>query len=148
MRSILLLFVAMICLNSCGDQVKSTTDKAAINSEIEALMNAQQIAWNNGDLEGFMKPYWHSDSMKFVGKNGVTYGWQRTLDNYNKSYPDAAARGKLEFNNLHTDVLSDSSAFVIGQWTLYRTMDTLSGHYSLLWKKINSGWVIVVDHSS
>jgi hypothetical protein len=147
-RYFLLSFVFMLFLVSCRDQVKPVADKALIKSTIEALMGEQESAWNSGSLEGFMKHYWQNDSMKFVGKNGISYGWQRTLDNYRKSYPDAEARGILKFNNLYAEVLSDSSAFVIGKWTLFRSADTLSGHYSLLWKKINSSWVIVADHSS
>jgi hypothetical protein len=64
------------------------------------------------------------------------------------SYPDDVARGSLKFNNLSVDVLSDSAVFVIGKWTLFRSSDTLSGHYSLLWKKLQNNWVIVTDHSS
>lgn len=95
-----------------------------------------------------MEPYWHSDSLQFIGKRGITHGWQATLDNYKKGYPDRAAMGTLQFTNLSIDVLSDSSAYVIGKWELFRTADTLSGHYSLLWKKMGDKWQIVADHSS
>lgn len=111
-------------------------------------MDEQEASWNNADLHGFMKHYWKSDSLKFIGKRGINYGWQNTLDNYKKSYPTAEEMGKLKFHNLSTEILDDSSAFVIGKWKLQRTSDTLSGHYSLLWKKLNGNWVIVADHSS
>jgi ketosteroid isomerase-like protein len=111
-------------------------------------MYEQEQSWNNGDIEGFMKHYWQNDSLKFIGRRGLTYGWQQTLDNYKRSYPDRAAMGRLQFDILSTDILSDSSAFVIGKWTLLRSADTLSGHYTLLWKKYDDRWVIVADHSS
>ena len=38
----------------------------------------------NGNLEEFMSFYWKSDSLMFIGKNGIQYGWQKTLDNYKK----------------------------------------------------------------
>jgi hypothetical protein len=143
-RTLILLAI----LISCGKKPEVLSDKPSIVAKIDTLMNEQQLSWNAGDLEGFMKHYWKSDSMRFVGKNGISFGWQRTLDNYKSSYPDNNARGQLQFNNLYKDVLSDSSAFVIGKWTLFRTADTLSGHFTLLWKKMNGKWVIVADHSS
>ncbi len=111
-------------------------------------MNSQQDAWNRGDIEGFMKGYWENDSLRFIGKRGITYGWQATLDNYKKSYPGKDAMGRLQFTNLTTQLINDSSAYVIGKWELFRASDTLAGHYSLLWKNFNGQWLIVADHSS
>jgi ketosteroid isomerase-like protein len=111
-------------------------------------MDQQQKAWNQGDLESYMNGYWKSDSLRFIGKRGITYGWQPTLDNYKKGYPNADAMGQLQFENLSMELTGDSSAYVIGKWMLFRTNDTLSGHYSLLWKCMNGRWLIVADHSS
>lgn len=116
-------------------------------SEIHALMHQQQEAWNRGDLEGFMQPYWKSDSLMFIGKRGPTYGWNNTLQNYQKSYPNKEAMGILKFTNLDHQMQSDF-CFVIGKWELFRTNDTLSGHYTLLWRFIDNQWVIIRDHSS
>lgn len=111
-------------------------------------MEDQETAWNRGDLEGFMQGYWKSDSLRFIGKRGITYGWQSTLDNYKKGYPDTEAMGKLVFTNLSMEMTGDSTAYVIGKWELYRSADTLTGHYSLLWKCMSGRWLIIADHSS
>ena len=115
---------------------------------IRAIMQTQEDAWNRSDLEAFMDGYWHSDSLKFIGSRGLTYGWQQTLDNYKKGYPDRDAMGTLKFTILSVEQLSSKSAFVIGKWHLVRKAGDLSGHYTLLWKKIKGKWVIVADHSS
>ena len=117
-------------------------------AEIQHVMDQQQEAWNRGDIEDYMNGYWKSDSLRFIGKRGITYGWQPTLDNYKKGYPNADAMGRLQFTNLSMELTGDSSAYVIGKWMLYRTTDTLSGHYSLLWKRMDNQWLIVADHSS
>ena len=49
------------------------------------VLHEQQTAWNNGDIENFMKGYWKDDSLLFIGSKGPTYGWQKTLDNYKKT---------------------------------------------------------------
>jgi ketosteroid isomerase-like protein len=56
--------------------------------------------------------------------------------------------GRLQFTNETIDVLDQNNAYVIGKWELFRTADTLSGHYTLLWKKKAGEWVVVADHSS
>ena len=37
---------------------------------------------------------------------------------------------------------------LVGKWHLKRKEDDLGGHFTLLWKKIDGEWKIVVDHSS
>lgn len=121
--------------------------KQSIKS-IQTIFQQQQKAWNRGDLEGFMEGYWVSDSLLFIGSRGLTYGWQATLDNYKKSYPDKTSMGKLTFTIVSIELLSKKDAFVIGKWHLQRKKDAPRGHFTLLWKKIKGKWVIVTDHSS
>lgn len=120
----------------------------AEENAIRQVMNTQQEAWNHADIETFMEGYWKSDSLKFIGRNGITYGWQTTLDNYKKSYPTPDAMGKLTFTILTLDILSETSAFMIGRWHLKRASDEPGGHFTLLWRKINGKWVIIADHTS
>lgn len=128
----------------------STTKKfSEAEPTIRSIMANQEAAWNRGDLRAFMDGYWKSDSLCFIGSKGLTYGWQETLDNYKKSYPDKASMGKLTFTLKKIEQSSPSSAFVIGAWHLSRPdMGDLSGYYTLFWKKIKGQWRIVADHSS
>lgn len=115
---------------------------------IRQTLDQQTQAWNRGDIEGFMNGYWENDSLMFIGKSGVTYGWANTLDNYKKGYPDTAAMGKLTFNIISVKKLSKQYYHVTGKWQLARTIGDLSGHYTLLFQKIGGRWVIIADHSS
>lgn len=115
---------------------------------IRKMLDAQNAAWNSGDIDGFMKGYWESDSLMFVGKSGVTYGYTNTLKNYKKGYPDTAAMGKLSFTDIKMKRLSKKYYFIVGKWYLKRSIGDVSGHYNLLIEKIDGKWVIVVDHSS
>jgi len=110
-------------------------------------MKQQEVSWNAGNIEGFMKHYWHSDSLKFIGSKGITYGWQNTLNNYTKAYPDKETMGLLSFTILEATALSETAVYLIGKWEL-RKLKPSSGHFTLLWKKIDGNWVIVADHSS
>ncbi|MBW3544900.1 MAG: nuclear transport factor 2 family protein [Bacteroidetes bacterium] len=117
--------------------------------EIAATLQAQTSAWNRGNLEGFMQGYWQSDSLLFIGKSGLTWGWQQTLDNYKRGYPSPEAMGKLHFNIQLMKPLEGGEAWlVVGKWHLSRSIGDLEGHFSLVWERKNNEWVIVADHSS
>jgi len=116
--------------------------------DVRQLLTEQDAAWNRGDIEGFMKGYWLSDSLMFIGKSGITYGWQKTMENYKNRYPDTAAMGKLNFEYIEMKQLSENYFFVVGKWYLTRTIGNLNGAFTLLLRKINNTWVIVKDHSS
>ena len=120
----------------------------AQETEIRALLQKQTEAWNRGDIEDFMEGYWKNDSLMFIGKSGITYGWQQTLDNYKRGYPDKTAMGQLTFTLIEIKRLSSKYYSVVGRWNLKRTIGDIGGHYTLLMKKINGVWVIISDHSS
>lgn len=110
-------------------------------------MRIQEKSWNTGDIKGFMNYYWNSDSLKFIGSRGITYGWQQTLDNYMKSYPDKTAMGVLKFRIKECTQLSPTSIYVIGSWELEKKK-AVGGYFTLLWRRIDGNWVIVADHTS
>ena len=95
-----------------------------------------------------MNGYWQNDSLMFIGKSGITYGWQKTLDNYKKGYPDTASMGKLNFELLQIKRLSVNYFFVVGKWHLTRSIGDVGGAFTLLFRKVKNKWVIVADHSS
>jgi hypothetical protein len=115
---------------------------------IRKLLNDQTQAWNNGNIEDFMKGYWKNDSLMFIGKSGVTYGWTNTLANYKKGYPDTSIMGKLAFTILKVKKLSKKYFQVVGKWYLKRSIGDVNGHFTLLLRKIKGEWMIVSDHSS
>lgn len=116
---------------------------------IRAAMAEQQEAWNSGDIDSFMTHYWNSPNLKFVTKNGVTMGWEGTLENYKRSYPDQDAMGALQFKLEEVRSLSGSAVFVIGSWQLsYTGQEPVGGYFNLLWELKEGKWVITVDHTS
>lgn len=126
----------------------NTNAQLSDEQKIITTLAAQTTAWNMGDIDAFMQPYWHSDSLLFIGKNGPTYGWANTKANYKKSYPDTATMGKLNFEIIHIKRLSVLYYSVVGKWYLTRSVGNIGGAFTLIFKKIKQQWVIVQDHSS
>lgn len=143
------LFISFILLtNFCLAQSTPAKQPNADEVLVRQLLAAQTEAWNRGDIDSFMRTYWEDDSLMFIGKSGVTYGWTNTLNNYKKNYPDTAAMGRLSFDIISVKRLSFQYFHVIGKWHLKRSIGDLSGHYTLLLKKIKGRWLIIADHSS
>ncbi|WP_439505283.1 YybH family protein [Sediminibacterium sp.] len=122
--------------------------QAGPEKQIRKILQEQTEAWNRGDIDAFMKGYWNNDSLLFVGKNGPTYGFTNTLNNYKKNYPNKDYMGQLNFTLLEVKPLTKQLWMVLGKWELTRNAGNVSGHYTILFKKINGKWVIIVDHSS
>ena len=117
--------------------------------EIREILAKQQKYWNSGNIEEFMEDYWKSPELKFIGKNGVTKGWDATKERYLKTYPDRATMGTLSFDIQEIDFLSKNAAWVLGKWHLERPeKGNIGGYFTLILKKVNKKWVIVSDHTS
>ncbi|BDD04896.1 YybH family protein [Aureibacter tunicatorum] len=138
-----LILIGTVLITACNPN-KNSHNEANIKT-IKATLQEQSSAWNNGNMEQYMQGYWNSDSLMFIGKSNITYGWDQTLANYKSKYPDADARGILTFSNIDVKILSPEYAYVIGDWNLVRKTGNIGGKYTLLWKKIDDKWVIISD---
>ena len=112
------------------------------------VMSFQQDAWNQGDIDSFMQGYLKSDELVFSGKSGPVYGWENTRKRYYSSYPNTKVMGKLNFTIKKIRSVSLNTAYLIGEYYLKRSGEDSYGHFTLLWKKIDSNWLIVSDHTS
>ena len=139
-----LLIIACLLVSLSAVKAQIIPDE----QQVRDVMTAQIVAWNGGNLDAFMQGYAHTDSIMFIGSKGVTYGWDSTLVHYKKTYPNKTAMGVLSFNLITVKRLSPDYFFVVGKYTLIRERDTPTGHYDLLFQKINGKWFIVSDHTS
>jgi hypothetical protein len=137
----------LILFFSISIPVISTAQKNDLQ-QVKNVLTMQSDSWNEGNIDAFMQGYWNHDSLTFISKGGITYGWKQTLANYKKSYPDTASMGKLNFTLIQLKKLSEHYYFVTGKWHLSRTIGDIGGYFTLLFKKINKKWVIITDHTS
>lgn len=136
----LILAVAFI---SCQSISTETQDK----EQILAIMKAQEEAWSSYDINGFMEGYWKSDSLKFFGAGGLTYGWEQTLANYHKRYPSKEHTGKLNFKIIDLSRVDAESYYVMGEYHLIRSVGNADGVFMIIFKKIDGDWKIIADTS-
>jgi ketosteroid isomerase-like protein len=128
-----------------GVACTAAPDRVPVDEAVRAVMAAQQVAWNNGDIPGFMEGY--ADTVCFISVSGTTCGREEVTRHYLSRYPDRAAMGRLHFGIGEVLPAGDAHAWSTGQWTLYREADTLGGGFTLLWVRQAEGWRIVRDHT-
>lgn len=142
MKKLLLLLFSF-----CSLVANAQTNKD--KQQILTILDRQTKAWNDGNVVDFMHGYWESDSLMYIGKTGVTYGYKATLARYKNNYPDKSTMGTLKFDIIKVNFTAKDACFVVGKWHLTRPeKGDVGGHYTLLWRKMKGKWVIVADHSS
>jgi len=117
-------------------------------SEIRSVLQAQQDAWNRGDIDGFMNGYARSASTAFISEDTIRRGWQTVRDRYRKKYSSRGKMGTLTFSDLEITLLSSDSAVASGRWKLRRANDQPHGRFTLILRRLPEGWRIVYDHTS
>jgi uncharacterized protein (TIGR02246 family) len=143
-----LLIVTVYALTpatTCADEPKG---RQADRSAIRAVLDAQQAAWNRGDIAAFLTGYWHSPNLTFSGSNGIFRGWDAVVARYKKNYPDRSAMGTLDFSSLEFRFLGTDAALVLGHWHLKRQKDEIGGVFTLVFQRFPEGWRITHDHTS
>jgi ketosteroid isomerase-like protein len=117
-------------------------------AEIQSVLTTQQDAWNRGDIDAFMNGYARSASTVFVSEDEVGRGWETVRDRYRVKYSDRAKMGTLSFSEIEVTMLSSDAAVVLGRWKLKRAKDEPHGRFTLIFKRLPEGWLIVHDHTS
>ncbi|MBL7846196.1 MAG: nuclear transport factor 2 family protein [Cyclobacteriaceae bacterium] len=146
MKSLLSLVALVIVMTGC-EKPKPAYDVKKEEAAVRAVIEASQIAWNNGDLEAFMASYWNSDSLQFVSKRGFDHGWKETLEGYKEGYPDRASMGTLHFEIISVTPMNETHFVVQGKYQVTRVGSTLEGVFTLIFKKIKGSWVAIYDHT-
>jgi ketosteroid isomerase-like protein len=131
-----------------GRQTKAAEGREGDKTSITVVLNAQQAAWNRGDVDTFLVGYWHSPELTFSGSSGVSRGWDGVMARYKKNYPDRATMGQLDFSELEFRFLGPDAALVLGHWHLKRDKGDVGGVFSLVWQRFPEGWKVVHDHTS
>jgi beta-aspartyl-peptidase (threonine type) len=140
-----LTFAALVA--TIGTLAAQPTQTRA-KSEIRAVLQQQQDAWNRGDVDAYMNGYARGSATEFVSGDTRTRGWQTVRDRYAKKYDSREKMGRLAFSEIDITPLSANAAFVTGRWKLTRKDGQPHGRFTLLFRRQPECWRIVHDHTS
>ncbi|WP_194766618.1 YybH family protein [Tamlana sp. I1] len=139
--------ILLLCILTSVSGFAQSDEEADIKA-IHKVLKKQRLAWSDNDIEGYMEGYWKNDALKFYGPNGITKGWEATLDRYLKAYPTEKHTGKLSFKINDVSKISDGAYFVLGEYHIKRDLGNADGIFMLVFKKINGEWKIIADTST
>lgn len=132
--------------DASASQTLSMPDSQRIDQDISEMLGYWQIG-----MADQMKKYYSPDVMVVSGAwDPPVSGW----DAYASAYQAMHARiqgGQLERTNTYIKV-DGTNAFATYQWEYFATIDgsqdDVRGHTTLIFKKQDDAWLIVLDHTS
>lgn len=148
-RPSVLLAITLSLLGSCASP-HGYRDRDQ-SQAIEAVIRAQEAAWNRGDLAGYMSEgYLKSPELTFFSGGDVTRGYDTVLERYHQRYrEDGREMGRLAFSDLETINYGPDTGLVRGRWRLeFLDKRETGGLFSLVVRRTSEGWRIVHDHTS
>lgn len=144
-----LTWAILFFMGSCGLVRKSNPSTYSF-SQVQQVLNQQIVAWNSGSVDGFMQGYWHSDSLLFITSKGPRYGYDAVSNSYKKNYPTKEKMGNLTFNIVSMRWIDQPAGIseVLGKWSVVEASgNQASGYFSLIFKSVDGGPKIVIDHT-
>jgi ketosteroid isomerase-like protein len=150
-RKLSLGLAAALAASAAGcTNVSEVSDKEGEQAvaAVRKVIEAQQEAWNRGDIEGFMDGYAREETTTFVSGDTVRRGWQTVLDRYKEHYDTREKMGTLDFSELEFKPVSPFYVLATGRWALANVPNDPHGRFTLLFRRTNAGWRIVHDHTS
>jgi beta-aspartyl-peptidase (threonine type) len=125
------------------------SSRVAGGAEVQRLLQSQVAAWNRGDLDEFLLPYWDDSRLTFFSGATVTEGLRQLKERYQKRYQsEGKEMGKLAFSDVEVITLASDVALARGRWKVTRREEALEGLFTLTVLRRPDGWKIVHDHTS
>lgn len=141
------LFVTAPAVSQKEDPLYTATRQQL---DVVKIILAQQAAWNNGDLDGYLSHYKDSPDTQAVLANLV-----RGIDNirsaYKQNFPSKDAMGSIEDTDIDVKALGDNYALATGRYHLNRPKKSggaIEGTFMELFEKTQAGWQIIFSQST
>jgi hypothetical protein len=144
-----LLALIPLVLSLSGAKASAAENTAP--EKLQAVLDAQVVAWNGGDIAGFMAGYQRSPELIYIGNKTVVRGWQELFDSYRSRFkkPGGVEMGVLRLSEEHVIMMKNDAAVIWGTFDV-STSDgkRRGGLYTLVMRKLPEGWRTVYDRTS
>ncbi len=121
----------------------------ADDAAVRKVLTDQVIAWNKGDLDGFMAGYWNDERLTYISGGKAVRGWKALKERYRVAYQgEGKQMGQLAFAELDTEAVGPGAVLVRGKWEVTVGKDAVGGWFTLLVRKQPDGWKVTHDHTS
>jgi uncharacterized protein (TIGR02246 family) len=118
--------------------------------DVVKIILAQQVAWNRGDLDGYLSHYKESPDTQAVLANLVR-GVENIRSAYKQNFPNKDSMGTIEDTDIDVKALGDNYALATGRYHLNRPKKSggpIEGTFMELFEKTQAGWQIIFSQST
>ena len=123
-------------------------ERNEVEAAVRDVFEAGCMAWNRGDLDGYLESYWDSDQTLWISNGSLTRGREAIIAAYKSRFSDPPQMGKLTLSELEVEVLTPTDAIAFGHWMLALDEESSQGFFTVQLRKIDGSWFYVSDHSS
>lgn len=123
-----------------------------LSRSVKASLQEGAKAWNDGDLDAFMKGYVEGQDLTYTAGGRIVRGSKALFERYQSTYgQNKTSMGQLRFEEIETWPLGPDHALAMGKWILDfpgAIKAPVDGIFSLVLRKGPDGWLILHDHTS
>lgn len=144
------LAIVPLAAGSAGCRIEVETDEElGLEPYVNRMLEESAAAWNRGDLDAYLSDYADAPSTTYVGRRGLVTGIEGIRAVYAPAFAPGATRDSLRFEEVRVRPLPPLAGIVTARWILHDG-DSIaaSGPFTLVVRRLGSGWKIVHDHSS
>lgn len=147
-----LLLIAALWAFSATDSHAGAGREAQAQTEIRHVLDTVEVAWKEGNLDGFMALYHHSPDTTYVTPGGLVRGYDaiRAMLHNDFGLGKGEAKGWMKFTILDFRMLRRDLVYVATSYALVLPSGSggeMRGHASLILKKTKDGWKTIADHA-
>lgn len=136
-------------IESVGNGGEPAPEEPGLDILVAVMLETQAIAWNDGDLDGFMAAYARSPETTYIGASGLIVGIDGIRARYAPLFEPGAARDSLRFADLVTRELDPRLGIATARYILERDgAVTSTGPFTLVLMRVEGDWRIVHDQSA
>ena len=124
------------------------TVPSSAEGEIPALVASQYTAWNARDLEGYLRPFWHSPNLVYGVEGAIWVGWDEVRSRIMRDYPNPETMGHPVLERLEVHPVTADTVTTVEWWTMVFPHARVHGSTIDTWRHFAEGWRIVQTSTS
>jgi hypothetical protein len=120
--------------------------EATLALEVAALEAAQLVAWNNHDLDGYLRWYWNNPGLISLDNGRATVGYSPFADQLRAAYgADPAIMGHIDMGRIRIKMIGTDAAVMVATYVITTGNHAYSVDDTANVRHFPEGWRIVFE---
>jgi uncharacterized protein (TIGR02246 family) len=116
--------------------------------QVYDLLMKMPDRWNAHDLDGYLSVFWQSPNLLTVIGGDQIRGWGDLSASYHRGFTNPDEMGHFTPDRIQIQMVTSDVAIALDWWTIYQKRGKTLGTTTVVLRKFQEGWKIVVAHTS